>query len=101
MKTLRKLFIFLVFSLIFHTSAAPAFAQGFKWWQTERFKKELLFSASLKKELFEEYVQFIHEDRHLEKELVQQEIEQLESRASAFLGDLDLAEIKERLALAG
>jgi uncharacterized Zn finger protein len=67
----------------------------------EKFQKELLFSPDLKKELFEEYCQFIHEDRHLEKELVQQEIEQLESRAPAFLGELDLSEIKQELALAG
>src|SRR5262245_20662302 len=45
MKTLRKLFICLVLSLICHTSAAPAFAQGFKWWQTDRFKKELTLTA--------------------------------------------------------
>jgi hypothetical protein len=67
----------------------------------ERFKKELVFSPDLKRELFEEYCQFIHEDRHLEKELVQQEIEQLESRAPAFLGEMDLSEIKQELALAG
>ena len=45
MKTLRKSFICLVLSLIVVTAAAPAAAQsqgfGFKWWQTERFKKEL------------------------------------------------------------
>ena len=41
MKTLRKLFICLVLSLIVQAGAAPAFAQGFKWWQTERFQKEL------------------------------------------------------------
>ena len=33
------------------------------------------------------------------KELVQQEIEQLESRAPAFHGELDLSEIKRELAL--
>jgi hypothetical protein len=65
----------------------------------EKFKKELLFSPELKKELFEEYCQFIHEDRHLEKELVQQEIEQLESRGPAFLAELDLSEVKRELAL--
>jgi hypothetical protein len=65
----------------------------------EKFKKEGLFAADLKTELFEEYCQFIHEDRHLEKELVQQEIEQLESRAPAFLGKLDLTEIKQELSL--
>jgi hypothetical protein len=65
----------------------------------EKFQKELVFSPGMKKELFEEYCQFIHEDRHLEKELVQQEIEQLESRAPAFLGELDLSEIKQELAL--
>jgi Spy/CpxP family protein refolding chaperone len=41
MKTLRKLFICLVLSLIVQAVAAPASAQGFKWWQTERFQKEL------------------------------------------------------------
>jgi hypothetical protein len=65
----------------------------------EKFKKELLFSPELKKELFEEYCQFIHEDRHLEKELVQQEIEQLESRGPAFLAELDLSEVKRELSL--
>jgi hypothetical protein len=65
----------------------------------EKFQKAELFDSDLKLELFEEYCQFIHEDRHLEKELVQQEIEQLESRAPTFLGDLDLSEIKRELAL--
>jgi hypothetical protein len=67
----------------------------------EKFKREQIFSADLKKELFEEYCQFIHEDRHLEKELVQQEIEQLESRAPVSLGELDLSEVKRELALPG
>lgn len=40
MNTLRKLFICLVLSLSV-TAATPAFAQGFKWWQQERFQKEL------------------------------------------------------------
>ena len=65
----------------------------------EKFQKEDLFAADLKRDLFEEYCQFIHEDRHLEKELVQQEIEQLESRAPGFCGDLDLSEIKRELSL--
>jgi len=44
MKTLRKLFTCLVLSLIVQAVAAPASAQGFfhfKWWQTDRFQKEL------------------------------------------------------------
>jgi len=55
MKTLRKLFICLVLSLVVGAGAAPAFAQSsgaaakppanpgfsFKWWQNERFQKEL------------------------------------------------------------
>ena len=41
MKTLRKLFICLGLSLIVQAAATPAFAQNFKWWQTERFQKEL------------------------------------------------------------
>ena len=44
MKTLRKLFICLVLSLIV-AAATPATAQGFKWWQTERFQKELALTA--------------------------------------------------------
>ena len=60
----------------------------------ERFKKGQSFSLELKAELFEEYCQFIHEDRHLEKELVQQEIEQLESRSPGARKGLDLTELK-------
>jgi Spy/CpxP family protein refolding chaperone len=45
MKTLRKLFICLVLSLIVPVTATPAFAQGFKWWQTERFQKELALTT--------------------------------------------------------
>jgi Spy/CpxP family protein refolding chaperone len=45
MKTLRKLFTCLVLSLIMQAVAAPAFAQGFKWWQTERFQKELVLTT--------------------------------------------------------
>jgi Spy/CpxP family protein refolding chaperone len=41
MKTLRKLFICLVLSLIVQAAAQPAHAQSFKWWQAERFQKEL------------------------------------------------------------
>lgn len=43
MKTLRKLFICLVLSLIVGAAATPAQAQGFrfKWWQTEQFQKDL------------------------------------------------------------
>lgn len=41
MKTLRKLFICLALSLLVQTAAQPAYAQSFKWWQTERFQKEL------------------------------------------------------------
>jgi Spy/CpxP family protein refolding chaperone len=45
MKTLRKSFICLVLSLIVLAAATPAFAQGFKWWQTERFQKELVLTT--------------------------------------------------------
>jgi Spy/CpxP family protein refolding chaperone len=46
MKTLRKSFICLVLSLVVHlASASPAVAQSFKWWQTERFQKELSLTA--------------------------------------------------------
>ena len=43
MKTLRKLFICLVLSLIVLGAATPASAQGFrfKWWQNEQFQKDL------------------------------------------------------------
>jgi len=60
----------------------------------ERFQEGQGFSPDLKSELFEEYCQFIHEDRHLEKELVQQEIEQLEGRSPAVREGLDLTELK-------
>ncbi|HYE89350.1 MAG TPA: periplasmic heavy metal sensor [Vicinamibacterales bacterium] len=45
MKILRKSFICLVLSLMVQAAATPALAQGFKWWQTERFKKELALTA--------------------------------------------------------
>jgi Spy/CpxP family protein refolding chaperone len=47
MKALRKLFICLVLSLIVGAAATPAFAQGFsfKWWQNDRFQKELTLTA--------------------------------------------------------
>ena len=47
MNTLRQLFICLALSLLVHAAAAPAFGQGssFKWWQTERFQKELKLNA--------------------------------------------------------
>jgi Spy/CpxP family protein refolding chaperone len=41
MKILRKSFICLVLSLIVLAGSTPAAAQSFKWWQTERFQKEL------------------------------------------------------------
>ncbi|MBM3807320.1 MAG: periplasmic heavy metal sensor [Acidimicrobiia bacterium] len=41
MNTLRKSLIYLVLSLLVQAAATPAAAQGFKWWQTERFQKEL------------------------------------------------------------
>jgi len=46
MNTLRKLFICLVLSLVVQAVAQPALAQGFsfKWWQSERFKKELVLT---------------------------------------------------------
>jgi Spy/CpxP family protein refolding chaperone len=44
MKTLPKLFTCLVLSLIVQAVATPAFAQSFKWWQTERFQKELVLT---------------------------------------------------------
>jgi uncharacterized Zn finger protein len=63
----------------------------------ERLEKPTLFSQDLKSELFEEYCQFIHEDRALERELVQQELEQLENRTAFTRGDLDLSEVKQEL----
>ena len=46
MNTLRKLFICLVLSLIVQAAAQPVLAQGFsfKWWQSDRFKKELVLT---------------------------------------------------------
>lgn len=44
MKILRKLFICLVLSLIIQ-SATPAAAQSFRWWQSDRFQKELKLSS--------------------------------------------------------
>ncbi len=55
-----------------------------------------LISDDLRQELFEEYCQLIHEDRHVDRALVQQEIEQLETRP-AFLQDQPaFAELKRQ-----
>jgi Spy/CpxP family protein refolding chaperone len=43
MYTRRKLFICIALSLIVF-AAQPALAQGFKWWQMERFQKELVLT---------------------------------------------------------
>ena len=47
MNTLRKSFICLSLSLIVLAAPGAALAQGFsfKWWQTERFQKELALTA--------------------------------------------------------
>jgi Spy/CpxP family protein refolding chaperone len=45
MKTLSKLFICLVLSLLVLAAAPSALAQNFKWWQTERFQKELALTT--------------------------------------------------------
>jgi uncharacterized Zn finger protein len=54
-----------------------------------------LFSEDLKQELFEEYCQLIHEDRHLDRSLIQQEIEQLESRPAFVQGQLNFGDLKK------
>ena len=63
----------------------------------ERLGQVSLFSQSLKEDLFEEYCQFIHEDRQLERDLVQQELEQLESHGAVSRGQLDLSEVKQEV----
>jgi hypothetical protein len=63
----------------------------------ERLEKASLFTQTLKEDLFEEYCQFIHEDRQLERELVQQELEQLESHGAVSRGELDLSEVKQEV----
>ncbi|AEB10510.1 SWIM zinc finger family protein [Desulfobacca acetoxidans] len=61
----------------------------------EDLGKPGLFSEELKQELYEEYCQLIHEDRHLDRTLVQQEIEQLESRAAFSQSQLNFADLKK------
>ncbi len=61
----------------------------------EDLGKADLFSEELKQELFEEYCQLIHEDRHLDRTLVQQEIEQLETRAALLQGQLNFSDLKK------
>ena len=63
----------------------------------DKLQQDRLFPMELKAELFEEYCQFIHEDRHLERELVQQEIEQLESHSFFARGELDISEVKREI----
>ncbi|MBM4287963.1 MAG: hypothetical protein FJ135_07425 [Deltaproteobacteria bacterium] len=61
----------------------------------EDLGKPGLFSEDLKHELFEEYCQLIHEDRNLDRTLVQQEIEQLESRPAFVAGQLNFSDLKK------
>lgn len=63
----------------------------------ERLGQASLFPQSMKEDLFEEYCQFIHEDRQLERELVRQELEQLESHGAVSRGELDLSEVKQEV----
>ncbi|OPX19159.1 MAG: hypothetical protein BZ151_10695 [Desulfobacca sp. 4484_104] len=56
-----------------------------------------LLSPELKQELYEEYCQLIHEDDNLDRQLVQQEIEQLESRPPAAQSHLDFTEVKKAI----
>jgi uncharacterized Zn finger protein len=62
----------------------------------EDLGKTGLFSEGLKQELFEEYCQLIHEDRNLDRTLVQQEIEQLESRAAFVQGQSNFTDLKKK-----
>jgi hypothetical protein len=57
-----------------------------------------LFAKELKEELFEEYCQLIHEDRQIERDLVQQELEQLANREAVTRGELDLSEVQGEIA---
>lgn len=41
----RKLFVCIALSLLVAAAAVPAQAQGFKWWQNERFQKTLALSS--------------------------------------------------------
>lgn len=61
----------------------------------EDLSKPGLFSEDLKQELFEEYCQLIHEDRHFDRTLVQQEIEQLETRDAFIQGQLNFGDLKK------
>jgi Spy/CpxP family protein refolding chaperone len=45
MQTLGKSFICLVLALLLVGTPVAAEAQGFKWWQSERFQKELALTA--------------------------------------------------------
>ncbi|MCA1584685.1 MAG: periplasmic heavy metal sensor [Acidobacteria bacterium] len=44
MVNVRKLFVALVFCALGLSAAVPATGQGIKWWQSERFQKELTLS---------------------------------------------------------
>jgi len=55
------------------------------------------FFSRLKEELFEEYCQFIREDRHLDRTLVHDELDQLSKRDAVSRGELDLSEVRQEL----
>jgi uncharacterized Zn finger protein len=63
----------------------------------EDLKAGAAFPADLKEELFEEYCQFLREDRHLDRTLVQDELDQLQKRSAVTTGELDLAEVRQEI----
>lgn len=59
MVKVRKLFVALVLGALGLAIAAPASAQGFKWWESERFQKQLALTPeqiSKLDEIFQSYL---------------------------------------------
>lgn len=59
MTTVRKLFVALVLSGCILAPTAPAAAQGFKWWESERFQKALALTPDQTErldEIFQSYL---------------------------------------------
>lgn len=95
MRMRAKLFTCLVLSLALAGLPGPVRAQGFKWWQNDRFQQELALTAE-QSERLEEIFQSLQPTLKTQKET----LDKLESRLSKVINDprSDEAKVLEVLA---
>jgi Spy/CpxP family protein refolding chaperone len=85
----RKFFVCIVLSLIGWSLPAPASAQGFKWWQNDRFQKELSLTTEQVGRL-EEIFQGLQSTLRAQKDA----LDSLESKLTKVINDSTADEVK-------